>query len=40
MIDRMVARDRASLVAEPSERHMRTKWPFIRLPKGLKQSHT
>ena len=37
LIDRMFSRDRAPLVAEPSERHMRTKRPFIRRPKGLMQ---
>ena len=37
LIERMFARDRAALVAKPSERHMWTKRPFIRLPKGLKQ---
>ena len=35
LIERMFARDRAALVAKPSERHMWTKWPLIRLPKSL-----
>src|ERR1019366_6417753 len=37
LIERMFARDRAALVAQPGKRHMWTKRPFIRLPKGLQQ---
>ena len=37
LIDRMLSRDCASHIAEPRERYMRTKRPFIRLSKGPKQ---
>ena len=40
LIERMFARDGATLVAQAGERHMWTKRPFIRLPKGSKQGRT
>ena len=36
----MLSRDCAPFIAEPSERHMRTKRPFICLPKGPEQDCT